>query len=173
MDPLSILGTGVSLGKGVVSLFEKHPDDDKRLADNARALSLANSGNRGGAEFLKGRSGKYGEVYLTQALSGMSSKSPSVNVGNKVSGWATEKARNDAYNKAQQVASTYASLGGGQSATPKQAGDNPVGQPRDGNVGNVGPSLASAVPEAVTKYAPHILAVITVLWALKYARKMR
>ena len=173
MDPLSIVGTGVSLGKSIVGIFESHPDDPQRLADNARAVSLATSGNRGGLEFLKGRSGKFGVVVLTQALSGMSSKSPSVNVGNRVSGWATEKARNDAYNKAQSIGTDYAALGGGQNATPKQAADNPVGQPRDGNAGNVGPTLAGVVPEAVTKYAPYILAGITVLWAVKYARKMR
>lgn len=170
--PLAIVGTGLDLGKGIVSIFESHPDDPQRLRDNATALSRAGS-NRGYVEFLKARSGQYGRVVFTSAIPSLSAKSPAVAVGGTLGGWATEKARNDAYVKVQGIAAQYAALGGGQGATPKLAGDNPVGQPRDGNAGNVGPSLASVIPESLTKYAPHILLGITALWALKYARKMR
>jgi hypothetical protein len=168
MALLPIATTGYNLISSAVSIFSSHPKDAGRLRSNATAYALAVGGNRGAAEYLKGRSGKFGSVKITVAVPQLD-----LQVGDTRGGWATAKTRNDAYNKYLAVADSYAGLGGGQGATQKVSGDIGLGQVREGNVGNVSPTLASIVPESITKYAPYILLGITVLWALKYAKKMR
>lgn len=167
MALLPVAVTGFNLGKGIVGALSSHPKDKGRLRSNAIAYAAANSGNRGGAEYLKGRSGRFGSVKITVAVPELN-----VQVGDPRSGWATAKTRDDAYNKYLAVADKYAGLGG-TLGTQKISGEIGVGQVREGNVGNVSPALASIVPESITRFAPYILIGITVLWALKYAKKMR
>lgn len=181
MDPLSIAGTGLNLGKGIVSLFESHPKDKYRIQANTYAYNAAMKGSIAGLEYLKSRSTRYGKVVLSAKVPGLPDTLPELGSTANVAGqspgaWATQKAKDDAYAKAQSVAGAVASIDNGATGIPKNSGSITLGQPRDGSTGNVIPDVALAgvnVGAGFTKYAPMILLGITALWAFKYAKKMR
>ena len=172
MDPLSVASTGFSLGKSIVSIFESHPKDKARLAANSAALAAAQGGNVAAVVYLKARSGKFGLLTIPAKVPGVIDDANFA--GSRISGWATQSTQADAYAKWQQISGMSASTGGA-SGVPKESGAI-IGQVREGSSGDVLPGVSLAgvsIPESVVKWSPYILGGITILWALKYAKKMR
>lgn len=86
------IGSAIST---IGSLFSGNSKDPGRLQANANAYGDAVAGDPSAVTYLKARSGRFGTIPISPVWHG----DPDSPLG----GWATDKAKNDAYAKYQQV----------------------------------------------------------------------
>lgn len=79
--------------------------DVERLGKNLAAYTLAIAGDDGALQYLRARSGRYGTIPVP-AVPGVNATADAA-----LNGWATERARNDAYSKYQGAITKRKELG--------------------------------------------------------------
>lgn len=108
-DATSIIATGISV---VSKLFPNKDDKNVRMPANRQAYDMAVQGDAGALAYLRARSGRFGVIAV-----------PSIGLPGTpgaIGGWATQAAKDDAWNKFQQ-ASVMAAGSAAQGGVPGSA----------------------------------------------------
>lgn len=153
----AVIGAATAVSK----LFgDQHPKDAERIRKNNIAFALASSaaGDRNAFNFLRARSGKFGQLTITPI--------PGIDDSGLLGGWASGgKGDEDAYAKYKQLAPRYEAMAANGSAgqLPTQIVD-PTNQGKDQNTAALGQAPTSA---SMGMLLGGLVLIGVVAWALR------